>query len=152
MDEKCFQEVIKVLDLIGHGFNKQICIIDKQYNVLWINAQLEKKGFKLNEIKGRFYNKVFNNADFIDKEDPAYKAINSGTTINTLKIGSDKQQYNIIELPIKNSKGEIEFVIEFTKNIDDQNAEEIHKLKDFIFERELKMVELKNKIKELQNN
>lgn len=150
MNTQISSGVTDILELMGEGFNTSICIIDKDFRILWVNSILENKGFRLTGVKEKFYQQVFDNKKIIDQDDPTYKALKSGEIIDTIKKGSDNEQYKVVALPVKENKGDVQFVVEFTKNLVDYENEEVQKLKDFIFERELKMAELKSRIRDLE--
>ena len=150
MKDETFNELTGILEAISQTLGMGVSIIDARFTILWVNVVLQKKGFMLNNVKGSFYRKTFDNAESIDEDDPTYKSVTSGTIIDTVKRGNDNREYRLIDIPVKDSKGNVEFVIEMTYDIDSYNDEMVHKLKDFIIERELKMTELKHQIKALK--
>jgi len=149
MDDDCFNKIIEVLELIGQGFNKGISLIDSEYHIIWVNSLLEKKGFKISNVKGTFYQKTFDNKDSLDEKDPTIKAFKTGKVIDEIKEGADGKSYKVVSIPLKDGKN-VEYVVEFTKSVEDYHDEELEKMRKFIVDRELKMVNLKNKIKELE--
>ncbi len=151
MEQIVFEQLTYILEMIGQEFNKGIVIVDKNLKIAWINSIIGKKGFRLSEIIGVSYHKVFENIDAPDEKDSTYIAVNTGRTTHTIKKGKDSKDYHVVSIPIKNESQTVEYVLEFTKSLDEQKSNEIQSLKEFIFERELKMAELKKRIKELEN-
>lgn len=151
MKDEHFNQLIGFLELVGVAFDKGISIIDKDYRIIWVNSILEKKGFKLGNVKGTFYKKTFENSEKIEDDDPTHKSIKSGQIVTTIKRGGDGREYHVVDIPMKAENGNLDFVVEFTKDLEEQKNAEIQKLKDFIFERELKMAELKNQLGELKS-
>lgn len=145
------QQLFDILELIGKGFNNEVCIIDNNLNILWVNSVLENKGFHISAIKNTPYYCTFDNLKKPDEDDPTYRAIKKGETINTIKMGADMNKYQLVVIPIKDDGGRTRFVISFTRNMQEYGSEEIKRLKDFLLERELKMVELKRRVNELEN-
>ncbi len=150
MNTDCISQAESLLEPLGLALNVGISLIDKDYNIIWVNSILEKKGFLLRNVKGTFYHKTFDNVDTLETDDPTYRALQEGKVIHTIKRGNDGREYTVLAIPLRNEKDKVELVLELNKNVDDYNNDEIQRLKDFIFERELKMVELKKKIKELE--
>lgn len=103
--------IISLLKQIGYGLHKDITLIDRDLNIVWVNESLEHKGFELDKIKGHFYQKCFEDKDEVDKHDPTYIAFTQQRAIKKMKRGLDGNFYSIFSFPME------KYVVEIVQNV-----------------------------------
>jgi PAS domain S-box-containing protein len=107
---------IESIKNIFDNLNENAIIINKDFRIEWINNSLESKGFKLEDIRGREFFRVFDNLDSIPEDDPTKLAFETKEVQKIVKKGSDGNDYEIISIPIKEND-EIVYVLELSRNL-----------------------------------
>jgi PAS domain S-box-containing protein len=109
---------LSIIKNIGNSFQDGYVLIDRDYKIIWVNEFLEKKGFKLENIKGTYYFKTFSNKDEADANCPSATAFKTGRVEHKIESGGDGKQYDVTSIPLK-FDDEIKFVLEISKAKDE---------------------------------
>jgi DNA-binding response OmpR family regulator len=105
-----------VLKSICDAISQTIAIIDTEFNIIWINKALEKKGFNPDNVIGRKSYQAFDNKDNPEGS-PSIKALNDSTVHKETKKGADGKDYNLTSIPVTDRDGKIVYIIEFGEQI-----------------------------------
>ena len=110
----------KIAASIGAGLS----LIDKDYNIIWVNEALEKWFGKLETIQGKKCYKAYQFKQTICEGCPSRLAFETGElqTAEKRSVFPDGRvlDFLLICTPIKNVKGEVEQVLELTLDITDK--------------------------------
>lgn len=106
--------VLDTIRQIGNSFQDGYVLIDRDYKIVWVNEFLEKKGFKLENIKDTFYFKTFNNKDKADENCSTALAFNSGKVENKIEKGKDNKYHYVTSIPLS-FDNEVKYVLEISK-------------------------------------
>ena len=102
---------------ICNNIDQGIAIIDKDFNIVWVNDSLEKKGFLFENVVGKKSYQVFDNMDHPEPGNPSVSAFNNKHTASIIKKGNDDHRYRITSIPIKDNNGEVIYVIEYGEDL-----------------------------------
>jgi PAS domain S-box-containing protein len=168
------------LNHIVSNLNADLLLIDKEMKVKWVNKRLEKKEEYCNaELQGRLCYKDYCNLDCPPDNCPVKISFKSGKPESTehliiLRDGT-KRYYQFSASPVKNTKGEVVNVLELIQNITERKKQEkiinehvekfaeaqdslleknivLERLNKLFVDREFRIKELKDRIKELEKN
>lgn len=106
-----------VLKGICDSIEQGIAIIDRSFNIVWINKALEKKGFLFKNVIGRKSYHVFDNAEGPGQNSPTLQAFQNKEVNKAVKKGNDGHDYRITSIPVKDNAGDVVYVIEFGEDL-----------------------------------
>ena len=117
IDGICPEDRELVIKALCDSIDDGIAIIDRNYNVVWINKRLEQKGFLLKDVIGHKSYHVFDEEPALNPEEATPKTFANGKVNKYVKIGRDGHKYRITSIPIKNEEGKVIYAIEFGEDI-----------------------------------
>ena len=166
-----FEQTKQYLEGVANGIDEEIILLDKEYKILWVNKKMsEKAGLATQDIIGKFCFKVTQHDQGLCLVCPIKELLKTSKPVTVVHSHYDKQgnlfYAEIAVYPLRNEAGEISQFIhisrDITKRIEMESAlnKSLQEMKDKINElelfhkvtigRELKMVELKERIIELE--
>jgi transcriptional regulator with PAS, ATPase and Fis domain len=98
---------IQALNSLADG----VCVLDRDLNIVWFNAQMEKRHGKLGKVKGDNCFKVFHNESRICENCPTKKTFETGKSAH-VSIQKKGQTIDLSTAPLKNKRGKTVAVIE----------------------------------------
>lgn len=100
--------------------DEEVTVIDPEFNIVWVNKVVEKKGFLMDNIVGHKSYKIFDNLDSLPKDSSSMKAISENIVVNAVKTGFDGKEYDIISVPILNEDSKLIYLVELTRPVTDK--------------------------------
>jgi PAS domain S-box-containing protein len=121
------QDIIKS---IGAG----LCLLDKDFRILWINRQQAEWFGKPAQICGEHCYRTFEHRKHICRGCPSLKVFKTGKVHRAKRIGftadGKKHYYQLTVSPIKDSHNRVEFALELVQDISEQVLSERRTLMD----------------------
>jgi PAS domain S-box-containing protein len=113
------------LQTIIDGIQDPMHVVDKHLKIVLTNKKLlDLKGVTMDEIKGRQCYEVYQQRDTICEDCAAQKAFETGNSHMVFKslptAGGKKKYFEVYAYPIKNEAGNVEQVIELTRDVTEQ--------------------------------
>ena len=101
---------IQTFNNMGEG----VCVLDRDFEIIWFNTIMEKKHGKLAEAKGKKCFDVFHREEEICSNCPIKKTFETGKA-ETATVRSKKTKIEISSSPLKNKKGKVIAAIEIVR-------------------------------------
>lgn len=121
------------------GIGAGLCLLDKDFRILWVNKHQSEWFGPLKEIRGKNCYKIFEHRSHVCRGCPAAKVFKTGKIHQAKRIGitreGKKRYYHLTVSPIKDNQQRVVFALELVQDVTDviktekQNLDIIHKLK-----------------------
>ncbi len=174
---KDFEQTKRYLEEITNGIDEEIILLDQDYRILWMNKKvMDKIGLQSKDIIGQFCFKISHHNDIpcpehhVNNACPVKELLKTKEPVTVVHSHYDKHgnlfYAEISVYPLKNEQGEINQFIHISRDItkriemESELNRSVQEMKEKIIElelfhkvtigRELKMVELKECIVELE--
>lgn len=127
-----YQDIVK-------GIGAGLCLLDKDFRIIWINKYESDWFGTSREICGKYCYRIFQHSNHICRGCPALKVFKTAKIhqANRIAITKDgqKRYYQLTVSPIKDNRNQVAFALELVQDITDKviqercNSKIIHKLK-----------------------
>lgn len=103
--------------LVSCSISDGITVMDRDLRIVWINEQLQRWGWNLDNLKGVHCFQAYNHRMEICENCPAKSAMETKEATNVIQQGADGRFYEVLATPVMDQGGNVTHVIEQTRDV-----------------------------------